>query len=71
MYLQNGKYDVPQWLSSGSRQIIKEMLEVDPEKRITVEKLLTHPWIQLGYNEPVSADSLHQVRFCLNECVCR
>lgn len=61
MHSQTGKYEEPPWLSKESRQVIKEMLQVDPRRRITVNKLLSHPWMTMGYYEPVSFKTLHQV----------
>ncbi|KAK9506875.1 hypothetical protein O3M35_008728 [Rhynocoris fuscipes] len=55
-----GKYEEPPWLSKESKQIINDMLQVDPRKRITVNELLSHPWITMGYYEPVSFKTLHQ-----------
>jgi len=58
----SGRYEEPPWLSRESRQIIKDMLQVDPKKRITVENLLSHPWMTVGVYEPVSLHSLHEYR---------
>lgn len=33
------------------------MLQVDPKNRITVQELLSHPWITLGVFEPVEVKS--------------
>lgn len=38
-----------QWLniSNYAKDLVSRMLEVDPEKRITVEEALQHPWIKV------------------------
>lgn len=38
-----------QWLniSNYAKDLVSQMLEVDPEKRITVEEALQHPWIKV------------------------
>jgi serine/threonine protein kinase len=54
---QSGKYNEPEWLSSGSKRLIRSMLQTDPKKRITVDKLVCHPWVTLGYDGPVNKDS--------------
>uniref|UniRef100_A0A023F1F9 non-specific serine/threonine protein kinase n=1 Tax=Triatoma infestans TaxID=30076 RepID=A0A023F1F9_TRIIF len=56
----SGKYEEPRWLSKESRQLINEMLQIDPRKRITVTKLLSHPWMTMGYYEPVSFKTMHE-----------
>jgi serine/threonine protein kinase len=58
---QSGKYKEPEWLSAGSKGLIKSMLQTDPKKRITVDKLVCHPWVARGYDGPVSKDSLLDV----------
>lgn len=58
---QSGRYDEPEWLSVGSKRLIKSMLQVDPKKRITVDKLVCHPWVTLGYDGPVNKDSVYDV----------
>ncbi|XP_046667192.1 LOW QUALITY PROTEIN: maternal embryonic leucine zipper kinase-like [Homalodisca vitripennis] len=65
----SGKYNAPEHLSEGSRKILRDMLETDPTKRITIEKLLSHKWVQLGYNEPVTYNSLCQELELDNNCV--
>lgn len=51
-----------QWLniSNYAKDLISRMLEVDPEKRITVEEAIQHPWIKVSYNmsKPFSNMSL-------------
>ena len=52
--IQKGKYDVPQWLSKGSVEILGQMLQTNPRYRITVPDLLKHPWVCKSYGVPVS-----------------
>ncbi|XP_041363351.1 LOW QUALITY PROTEIN: maternal embryonic leucine zipper kinase-like [Gigantopelta aegis] len=58
--IQSGKYDVPDWLSSDSADLIAHMLKVDPKKRITVQQLLRHPWLSKGLNIPVEWKSKYK-----------
>ena len=51
--IQAGVYEKPSWLSSGSLQLLHAMLQTDPKRRITVQELLTHPWLLEGYEKPV------------------
>lgn len=61
---QSGKYNEPEWLSAGSKRLIRSMLQTDPKKRITVDRLVSHPWVTLGYDGPVSKDSVCDVSMC-------
>ncbi|GAB1599926.1 maternal embryonic leucine zipper kinase-like [Argonauta hians] len=40
-----GKYSVPPWLSAGSVEIIDQLLQVNPMRRISMRHLLVHPWV--------------------------
>jgi len=39
-----------QWsfLTDDAKDLITQMLEVDPSRRVTVENALKHPWIQVS-----------------------
>ncbi|KDR18291.1 Maternal embryonic leucine zipper kinase [Zootermopsis nevadensis] len=65
----SGRYDEPEWLSVGSKRLIKSMLQVDPKKRITVDKLVCHPWVTLGYDGPVNKDSVYDLHVRDEECL--
>lgn len=56
-------YENPEWLSAGSRELLKVMLQVDPKRRITVSQLLTHPWLTGGPSpaivDPTSKYKVH------------
>ncbi|KAG0704027.1 Pkinase-domain-containing protein [Suillus ampliporus] len=39
-----GKYEDPEWLSTDARDLIRNILEVDPAKRLTIPQILTSPW---------------------------
>ncbi|KCV67853.1 CAMK/CAMKL/BRSK protein kinase, variant [Fonticula alba] len=58
-----GVYFMPPSLSEGARDLIKRMLEVDPERRITMQELIQHPWFNM--NGPTShyrQNSIIQIR---------
>lgn len=55
-------------MSKESRQLIRSMLQVNPKKRITVEELLSHPWMTLGVLEPVKFD-LEECKHFDVECI--
>lgn len=44
-------------MSQESLSLIRSMLQVDPKKRITVEQLLSHPWLTLGILDTIKIKS--------------
>ena len=54
---QSGVYEKPEWLSESSIEMLDQLLQVDPKRRITVAQLLYHPWVlkdcNPGYNVQV------------------
>uniref|UniRef100_H2ZG77 Maternal embryonic leucine zipper kinase n=1 Tax=Ciona savignyi TaxID=51511 RepID=H2ZG77_CIOSA len=58
--IKSGKYDTPDWLSSESLILLKQLLQVDPKRRITVDELLNHVWITKEMGVPVEWNSKYQ-----------
>eukprot|EP00043_Microstomoeca_roanoka_P008382 m.80713 g.80713 ORF g.80713 m.80713 type:complete len:643 (+) comp14218_c1_seq2:357-2285(+) len=48
--IQRGTYEIPPWLSKESEDFIATMLRHRPEHRITIDQLLSHPWMLKGLN---------------------
>ncbi|PRD26032.1 UNVERIFIED_CONTAM: melk [Trichonephila clavipes] len=46
--IQKGRYFCPSWLSSESKAILNQMLQVNPNNRISIDELKTHPWVVKG-----------------------
>lgn len=42
-----GRYDMPAYLSSSARDLIASMLVVDKRHRISMSKVLEHPWMRI------------------------
>ena len=42
-----GQYIIPQFLSEEAKDIIKKILEVDPNKRLNFEEIKEHPWFNI------------------------
>ena len=42
-----GKYHFKEEVSEGAKQLMKAMLDTDPRTRISITKILKHPWMQL------------------------
>ncbi|XP_041879068.1 maternal embryonic leucine zipper kinase isoform X5 [Corvus kubaryi] len=55
--IMRGKYSIPKWLSPSSTLLLDQMLQVDPKKRITVQHLLSHPWLMQGFSDAVQWQS--------------
>ena len=43
----SGDFNIPKYLSEEAKDIIKQILEVDPKKRINFEKIKKHPWFNI------------------------
>uniref|UniRef100_A0A453EFK5 non-specific serine/threonine protein kinase n=1 Tax=Aegilops tauschii subsp. strangulata TaxID=200361 RepID=A0A453EFK5_AEGTS len=56
MYRKISKGDVrhPQWFSSDARKILSRLLDPNPNTRITMDKLIEHPWFKKGYKPAVT-----------------
>lgn len=67
--IQDCDYDPPLWLSESSLELLAEMLNVVPEERISITKLLSHPWLLSGYESPVSVKSTYQLTVLDEEVV--
>ncbi|CAK5262258.1 unnamed protein product [Mycena citricolor] len=39
-----GEFEDPEWLSEDSRDLIKNILQRDPVKRLAIPQILSHPW---------------------------
>ncbi|XP_072778304.1 maternal embryonic leucine zipper kinase isoform X3 [Taeniopygia guttata] len=55
--IMRGKYSTPNWLSPSSTLLLDQMLQVDPKKRITIQHLLSHPWLMHGFSDTVQWQS--------------
>ncbi|KAL7636620.1 UNVERIFIED_CONTAM: hypothetical protein RMT77_013397 [Armadillidium vulgare] len=58
--IQSGKYEKPEWLSEGSRNLLASMLQVEPKRRITVRYLLSHPWLIGDHPHPIDPTSIYK-----------
>ncbi|XP_032837824.2 maternal embryonic leucine zipper kinase isoform X2 [Tyto alba] len=67
--IMRGKYSIPEWLSPSSTLLLKQMLQVDPKKRITVKHLLSHPWLMQGYSDAVQWQSKYPLGHLDEDCI--
>ncbi|XP_076041432.1 maternal embryonic leucine zipper kinase-like isoform X2 [Oratosquilla oratoria] len=59
--IQEGRYDKPDWLSEGSQDLIKAMLQTDPKQRIMVTQMVHHPWLTNGASGPIDTVSNYKM----------
>ncbi|VDM62956.1 unnamed protein product [Angiostrongylus costaricensis] len=62
-----GNYSEPEWLSPSSRTLLRSMLQVNPQYRITVKQLLDHPWINYKYSQKLKWSSIYDVWFFISD----
>jgi maternal embryonic leucine zipper kinase len=46
--IQRGTYEIPPWLSVDSQKLIGQLLKHNPDHRLTMKMLLSHPWLLKG-----------------------
>ena len=49
--IERGQYQMSRHISEGAKALIERMLCVDPNKRITLEQIIQHPWFQVGFDK--------------------
>ncbi|PAV79252.1 hypothetical protein WR25_04974 isoform C [Diploscapter pachys] len=57
--ISNGRYYEPDFLTNSSKELLKRMLQVDPERRITVNELLRHPWLNSTYQAALKWQTIY------------
>ncbi|VDO43966.1 unnamed protein product [Haemonchus placei] len=65
--IARGQYPEPEWLSPSSKALLRSMLQVNPQYRITVQQLLDHPWINYKYSQKLKWTSIYDVKFEFSE----
>ncbi|KLO17900.1 Pkinase-domain-containing protein [Schizopora paradoxa] len=51
-----GDFDIPEWLSSDARDLIRNILQYEPSHRLNISQILAHPWFHLSKpTEPVES----------------
>ncbi|KAI8349419.1 kinase-like domain-containing protein [Blakeslea trispora] len=66
--IKQGRYrPLPHWVSSSAKDVVYRMLIVDPNKRITANEILSHPWLLSSNSRaPQSTLSIHSFSFQSN-----
>lgn len=67
--IQNGKYELPSWLSQDSINLLSDLLQTDPKRRITMAQLVYHPWVLKGYSSSVDWQTRYYFKDLDRECL--
>jgi len=61
--IQTGDYKLPKFLSEHAKDIIKGLLNIDPEKRFGIKEIKQHPWFSISPTKPKEGIivGLHQI----------
>lgn len=61
--IQTGNYKLPAFLSEQARDIIKGLLDINPDTRFTIEQIKAHPWFSTYATKPKEGIivGMHQV----------
>jgi 5'-AMP-activated protein kinase catalytic alpha subunit len=46
--ITDGKYSIPSFVSDGVRDLIRKILNTDPNKRLNINQIKSHPWFNLN-----------------------
>ncbi|XP_034301766.1 serine/threonine-protein kinase SIK3-like isoform X2 [Crassostrea angulata] len=63
----SGKFRVPFFMSTECENLIKQMLTVDPSKRISIQQILNHEWVRAGDEDPEFEELILYSRSATNE----
>ncbi|TKY48018.1 CBL-interacting serine/threonine-protein kinase 5 [Spatholobus suberectus] len=47
-------YALPEWISPQAKNLISNLLVVDPQKRYSIPDITKHPWFQIGFMRPIA-----------------
>ncbi|OJA13903.1 hypothetical protein AZE42_07845, partial [Rhizopogon vesiculosus] len=56
-----GRYEDPEWLSTDARDLIRNILDVDPTKRLTIPQILASPWFTSIRPAPLPEQDLNDI----------
>ncbi|KAK7349105.1 hypothetical protein VNO77_06198 [Canavalia gladiata] len=48
------EYEFPDWISPQAKNLIKNLLVADPEKRYSIPYIMEDPWFQIGFMSPIA-----------------
>ena len=47
-------YAFPEWISPAAKNLISNLLVVDPQKRYSIPDIMKDPWFQIGFMRPIA-----------------
>eukprot|EP01025_Chloroclados_australasicus_P014307 TRINITY_DN166_c1_g1_i2.p1 TRINITY_DN166_c1_g1~~TRINITY_DN166_c1_g1_i2.p1 ORF type:complete len:489 (-),score=39.73 TRINITY_DN166_c1_g1_i2:362-1828(-) len=47
-----GQFDLPHHFSPELKDLLRKMICIDPEQRISISEMREHPWVKIDYNPP-------------------
>ncbi|KAE8688835.1 CBL-interacting serine/threonine-protein kinase 12 [Hibiscus syriacus] len=50
--IYKGEFKCPKWMSTDTKHFLSQLLDTNPETRITIDEILKNPWFRKGYKEP-------------------
>ncbi|KAK8925884.1 CBL-interacting protein kinase 18 [Platanthera zijinensis] len=57
--IEKAEFRCPSWFPSEAKKLLGKILDPNPSTRISIAKIMAHPWVKKGLNEPkelISAD---------------
>ena len=68
LLISNGKIDFPKELSNKLKDLLRHMLDKNPKKRYTFQKIIKHPWLK-PYTEKIFSEgiNIHETIFPVDE----
>ncbi|KAJ9113947.1 hypothetical protein QFC19_000142 [Naganishia cerealis] len=51
-FIYKGEYEEPEWLSEEAKDLIRNILQLEPVKRLSIEEILRHPWFSKTIIDP-------------------
>ena len=66
--ISKGKIDFPKEISNKLKDLLRHMLDINPQKRYTFQKILKHPWIK-PYSEKILSQgiNIHKIIYPVDE----
>jgi serine/threonine protein kinase len=54
----SGELSIPKFVSDDGRDLIRKILNIDPQKRFTISDIRMHPWFNLYSGNQISSGIL-------------
>ncbi|XP_048089670.1 LOW QUALITY PROTEIN: serine/threonine-protein kinase BRSK2-like [Alosa alosa] len=67
--VKSGVFHMPHFIPPDCQALLRGMIEVDPEKRLTLDAIQKHSWYQAGRNEPPCPELPAPRRVCVRRIV--